>query len=212
MKRITAITLMLLLITGCNSFEFKKTEDSINFKREYESYNDQRNTNNKEYLKVSINERNPFKYLNDQEVVNLLEQGTGIIYFGMPTCPYCRVVINPLIKFAKKNKIETIYYFNPVDIRNENTESYQKIIEKLSDYLPTDNVTQSVDEPGYAHDLKRLLVPDVYFINNGEVINHYAGSISNGKINKKQTKEMIEVYQNVYEDYVGSLSICDESC
>ncbi len=212
MKKVIIILTMLLLITGCQQFSFEETSDSIKFKEEYEQLNNQKSANNNEYLKLNISSKNPFQYLPDDEVIKFLEEGTGIIYFGLPTCPYCRSTLEPLIEFAKNNKLNTIYYYNPEQIRKDNSAEYQKIVEILKAFLKTDTVNQSEDDIDFDPNLKRLLMPDVYFVNKGRIVSHYAESKYKTKLDKNQLKEVIGKYQSVYEDYVGSLSICNEEC
>ncbi len=213
MKKLKVVVLLLIvLLVGCNNINWKKTEDSLKFKEEYESLNDEKNINGNKYLNLEIPSSNPFKYLTVDEVIRFLEDGTGIIYFGMPTCPYCRSTLEPLLSFAKKNNIQTINYFNPEIIRKDNNYEYQKIVELLKDFLKTDEVNQSKEESDFDSELKRLLVPDVYFVNKGEVISHYAEAGYKTKLDKEQLNKTIKKYQSAYDDYVAVQSMCDEGC
>ncbi|NLM63582.1 MAG: hypothetical protein GX190_04645 [Mollicutes bacterium] len=215
MKQLKALIVLLLvvLLVGCNqSFNWQETEDSLNFNEEYEALNGEKNANGNEYVTVEIPSTNPFKYLTTEETVKFLEEGTGVIYFGMPTCPYCRSTLETLLEFAKKNKIETIYYFNPQKIREENTPEYQRMVEILEYFLPTDKVTQKEDDPDFNPNKKRLLVPDVYFVNKGEVISHYSAVEYKTKLTEEQLKSEIKKYESAYEDFIGAQSTCDEDC
>ena len=72
--------------------------DAFRFQNEYESLNGQEIDNtNRTYLNVTINKNNPVKYASYEEVMNILESGTGIIYFGYPECPWCRTIVPVLL-------------------------------------------------------------------------------------------------------------------
>ena len=212
LKILVLLTTLLLVGCGADKFKWEETNDSLKFKEEYEILNGSTNASGNEYLEMEIPASNPFKYLTTEETINFLEEGTGIIYFGMPECPYCRSTIEPLLELAKENKIEVINYYNPVEIRQENSEEYQKIIELLHDFLKTDKVNQGEEDVDFNPELKILLVPDVYFINKGQVISHYAESEHKTKLDKNQLKEVLKKYQSAYDDYEASRSMCDEGC
>ncbi|MDD4718662.1 MAG: hypothetical protein PHY00_02465 [Bacilli bacterium] len=212
LKILMLLTTLLLVGCGIDKFTWKETIDSSKFKEEYEILNNTKTSSGNEYLEIEVPSANPFKYLTIEETISLLEEGTGIIYFGMPECPYCRSTIEPLLEMAKENKIEVINYYNPVEIRKENSEDYQKIIELLHDFLRTDKVNQSEEDLNFNPELKRLLVPDVYFINKGQVVSHYAESEHKTKLDKDQLKEVLKKYQSAYDDYDAAKSMCDEGC
>lgn len=213
MKKLVIVLLLVVLLVGCNNnIVWEKTEDSLKFKEEYENLNGEKNSSGYEYLNVEIPGANPFKYLTTEEVVEFLEEGTGVIYFGMPTCPYCRSTLEALLEFAKQNNIKTIYYYNPQKIRGENTVEYQKIVEILHYFLPVDKVTQNEDDIDFDPNKKRLLVPDVYFVYQGEVISHYSAVDHRTKLTEDELQEEVRKYQSAYEDYIAYQSTCNGSC
>lgn len=112
-----------------------------------------------EYTKVS--EDNVFDYVSATKIIDILKNGTGVIYLGFPECAWCQQYVVYLNEVAKENDIETIYYFNIKDARTNNTESYKKITELLKNYLPTD------DEGN-----ERVYVPDVTFVKDGVILGH----------------------------------------
>lgn len=216
MKKIKILMLVtLLLLVGCtNKFNWTETSDSLKFKKEYESLNGEKNASGNEYLKIEVPSANPIKYLTIEETLGFLENGTGILYFGRPGCPYCRSTINSLFEFAKENEVETIYYYNPEEIRNEETEEYKIILEKLDEFLKVDISSQKEEDNDFDPTLKRLAVPDVYFINKGRVVRNYNESRSEfrNELTKEQVKEMKKIYSDLYSDYIDALSMCDEEC
>lgn len=111
----------------------------------------------KEYSSVSKN--NIFVYKNADEIIKILENGTGIVYLGFPECPWCLSYVPMLNDIAKSHGIKKIYYFNIKDDRANNTKEYQTIVKILKDYLDYD------DEGN-----KRIYVPEVVFLLNGKIL------------------------------------------
>lgn len=110
-----------------------------------------------EYTEVS--ENNPFVYRNIDEIIKIMENGTGVIYLGFPECPWCQAYVKYLDEVASDVGIEKIYYFNILEDRKNNTPEYQKIVSILDEYLQYD------DEGN-----KRIYVPNVSFHVNGKII------------------------------------------
>ncbi len=102
---------------------------------------------------------NVFVYRTPEQIINILEKGTGIVYLGFPECPWCTGYVPYLNEIAKEKNLEKIYYLNVLEERKNNTTEYQKIVEILSDYLQN-------DEEGN----KRLYVPAVIAVKDGEIV------------------------------------------
>lgn len=113
----------------------------------------------KEYTKVS--EYNVFKYKDIEDIIKMLNHGTGIIYLGFPECPWCQAYVKFINEVADMEGLEKIYYYNIYEDRKNNTDNYKKIVDILSDYL-------QYDENGD----KRIYVPVVISVLNGEVIGY----------------------------------------
>lgn len=173
--------LLLVIITGCNN-----TSDGLKFKNEYEELNSQS-------VSMSIDEKNPIKYATFDEIIEILSEKTGVIYFGFPACPWCRNVIPVLFEVAQENNIDTIYYFNPREIRNSGDDSYQKLISILDDYL-------EFDENGN----KTLYVPDVYFIKDGKIVGNHLSTVESQTdpylaLTDDQKVELKNIYQELFD-------------
>lgn len=110
-----------------------------------------------EYTNVTSD--NPFVYRNVDQIINILEKGTGVVYLGFPECPWCQAYVPYVEEVAKKVGIDKIYYFNIKDDRKNNTEEYQKIVKILDVYLPND------DEGN-----KRIYVPAIIVVQNGKIV------------------------------------------
>lgn len=139
---------VVLVLIGAYMFLIKSEQksdetDAIKFSQEY-------NLEDKE---------NVFVYKTSEEIIKILENGTGVVYLGFPECPWCMEYVKHLNKTAKENNVSKIYYKNILNERKENTQEYQKIVGLLSDYL-------QYDEEGN----KRVYVPAVIVVNNGVIV------------------------------------------
>lgn len=110
-----------------------------------------------EYHEVAKN--NVFVYRNLDEIINILEKGTGIVYLGFPECKWCQRYVKYLNEVAMDMGISKIYYYNIREDRKLNTENYQKIVSILENYLQN-------DEEGN----KRIYVPSIIALKKGEIV------------------------------------------
>lgn len=182
MKKVLWIMAGFLLLTGCSVTPINKNiEDAKKFSEEYKA--------------ISVSENNPMVYKTDEEIIEILKSGTGIIYFGFPDCPWCQNAVPVLIATAKEMDIDEIYYFNPKEIREENTKSYQEIVSLLGENLGN-------DENGN----KRLYVPDVYFVSGGKIIGHNLKTVES-QLNPKEealTEEQTLELKNIYKKLIST--------
>ena len=145
--QILVILMLVLVLTGC------KKSDAVKFKEEYESLN-----GTGDYREISINKDNPMVYISAEDLATKIEnQEDMVVYFGFNKCPWCRSMIETLLKVASDLKIEKIYYVDVYDIRDakeikdgevtttkEGSKGYNKIIElsgnNLAEYKIDDQV------------------------------------------------------------------------
>ncbi len=183
MKKIFSLLLIVVLVlalTACTKID--KSSDAYQFKEEYESLNGQDNGYGGKHRTIEIAEDNPFIYASSDEIAKLMDdKETFVVYFGFAKCPWCRSMIEQLIRSAKDNNIDKIYYVDVLDIRDtyqindegepektkEGTEGYNSLIEKmgnvLSDYTLTDKDDNKI-EVGE----KRIYAPNVVVVVKGE--------------------------------------------
>lgn len=147
--------LVLLLAGGLTWFLLKKynttskNDDAIKFAEEY-----------------GITEDNVFVYRDADEIIRIMEKGTGVVYLGFPECPWCKAYVEYLNEVAQEVGIEKIYYYNILNDRNsgnekfeDSTPEYQKMVAILEDYLELD-----------AEAMARIYVPNVSFHVNGTIV------------------------------------------
>lgn len=179
MKKLVYIVLSVLLLTGCSVTPIEELND--NGKRFSE-----------EYSIINVDNNNPMVYKTDEEIIKILKSGTGIIYFGFPECPWCQAAIPVLLEAADELKIDEIYYFNPKEIRTDNTDTYKEIVKLLGENL-------KLDENGNP----RLSVPDVYFVSGGKIVGHNLGTLpahTNPKeqpLTAEQKTELKDIYKKL---------------
>lgn len=217
---ILSVLLVVLILFSLYYFVFKEKPDNLKFKEEYESLNDEVSNSGKKNIDVKIDEDNLMKYSSFKEIIDVLDEGTGIIYFGFPECPWCRNAVPVLIEAAKKNEIGQIYYFDASKIRDvkelkdgkvvttkEGTKEYYQLVDKLKDVLgPYEGLE---DES-----IKRLYFPTMVFVMGGKVVGTHIGTVDSQKdpykvLTKKEKEELLKIYENNIEKIYG---VCDESC
>ena len=198
----------------------KEMTDSLKFKEEYEKIN------NKNNIKLTISENNPFIYSNASDIINRINnKETFVIYFGFNTCPYCRGVVPTLIEVSEYLEVDKIYYVDIFDIRDtiiindnnelettkEGTKEYNELLEKLDkvleDYILTDKENNEIST-----DKKRIYAPSIVTVVEGEVIALETGINENTDITKELSKEdKQEIYDNLYkilDDFKIRESMC----
>lgn len=141
-KLLLIITIIfVLLLVGCTKVE--EESDSEKFAKEY----------------TQVTTDNYFVYRNGEEIIKILEHGTGVVYLGFPECPWCQAYVPILNEVADIEGLEKIYYYNIQADRKNNTEVYQKMVEILNDYLQYD------DEGN-----KRIYVPAIIVVSEGKIV------------------------------------------
>ena len=178
MKKIEVIVIAIIslfLLTGC----VDKNSDAYKFKKEYESINNKDNGHGKKYRKLSISVDNPFIYQTPEELLDKVNKKESfIVYFGFKECPWCRSVVEELIKSSKDKKVDKIYYVDVLNIRDvkekdesgnikttkEGNTAYMELIDKFSNVL--DDYTIDGESIGE----KRIYAPNVIAVSNGKAI------------------------------------------
>ena len=200
------LIILICIITFITVKKNRVTKDEKSFKKEYERYNGYTNPgSDKKYFDVNIEEQNGIKYLDDDEVIDMLENKTGIIYFGFPTCPWCRSMIEVLLDAKDSTNQKNIYYYNALDIRDEKVledgkvkttkkgkKNYYKILDILGDKA---SVYEGLEDDS----IKRLYFPTVVFVRNGKIVDIHISTVDSQedpykKLNKKQKAELKKIY------------------
>ena len=152
-----------------------------------------------------------FKSVTYEKVMKMLEKfKTGVILIGGSWCKNCQAVIEIINKTAKKNKIRSIYHFDPkfvnvfkeeVDLRDcgdlETKLNYYYLIEKLgykNETLVQDTFIPRISVPaviGIKNGVCIGVIEDEYVLEND--ILHLEGSTEDKK------EEYIEKLNNLFQ-------------
>jgi len=241
---VAAVLIILILVCAYLGINWKNshseegdtyvaTEDEKAFKDEYESLNNQtRVTTNQTHKSVSILERNNITYITMSETANILEEGSGIIYFGFAACPYSRIAVPILLSAMQASDLEQIYYVNlrpddnaQNDLRDtytlnaknkakrtkEATTGYYDVLtllaNELSDYTLTTDAGKVVNTGE-----KRLESPTVVAVKNGEIVGFHEKTLDGHDLSDDgglrdltddEEKELLNIYVQIISDYLS---------
>lgn len=194
-KKIVILLLIVISLAGLTACSKKEKSDALKFKEEYEKINNEKTSYGTINREVSISKDNPFIYKSAEEINEMIEnKETFAVYFGFAACPWCRSVIETLIETAKEKGLDTIYYVDVYDIRDQlklddngsvvvdrkGSDAYYKLLENLDNVLTDYTLTDS-DNNSVATGEKRIFAPNVVSIINGK-----ASLLATG-ISEKQT-------------------------
>ena len=107
----------------------------------------------------SVGRNNIFVFRNAGETADILANGTGIVFIGFKECPWCQTYAVYLNETTIESGIGKIFYCDILEDRQNNTESYQRIVNILSGTLQYDNEGRP-----------RVYVPDVTIVDGGKII------------------------------------------
>lgn len=170
MKKLIIIIIIALLLVGTGGYFLIKylndskeivLTDAQKFSEEY----------------TLVNEDNVFIYKDAKEIINILKNGTGVVYIGFPECPWCQEYVIYLNEVAKDVGVDKIYYYNILNDRKDNNKDYKEIVSLLKDYLFFDDEGNS-----------RVFVPDVTVVKDGKIIGH-DNETSNDTLGFEEPKE-----------------------
>ena len=150
MKRIKILFIIIIAIVGAYIIynHFDNTEENIKTYNKFSS----------EYTLVDT--ENKFNYTSIDEVINILSNGSGIIYFCAPESNWCQYY-SYYLNEAVKDEDVIINYLNIKNYRELNTVKYQKIVELLDSHIYVDDTNSS-----------KIFMPDLTFVNNGKIVAH----------------------------------------
>lgn len=214
--------------------KYVATEDEKRFKQEYESLNGTTRSNGQKNRDVKIKEDNNIKYISIAEAAEIIDSGSGVIYFGFAACPWCRNAVPVLLDAMDSTNLDTIYY---VDIRPEDKtendirdlyaldaknkpkkikdglEGYDEVILGLASELEEYKLTINSTGRQVSTGRKRLYAPTVITVNNGILTGFHEGTFDehekdeNGALpdlTKKQQDELFTIYSDMITKYLGT--------
>lgn len=218
---ITSLTIILIVVLAILFLNNKKdSNSSLEFKKEYEMYNGKNSKSGSLYKDVKMNSNNRFVYA-DLDKLKEVINGTGVIYFGFPECPWCRNAVSVIDDAANQVGLDEIYYLNVYDIRDEKeldesgnvittkegTTEYKELLSLLHDYLPEYKGLNNSD-------IKRIYVPLVMTFKNGNIIDTHLSTVDSQTdpyvdLNEVQYNELLDIYVSAFSQISGT---CSSEC
>lgn len=210
MFRRYAIYIVILLLCGlalaaCNGNsgatyepEDDTPSDAARFVLEYEYFNDQLRDNGEPHHHMDIRPDNTVVYLDEPAFREFMQSGTGMFTFLNATCPWCRVAVPTMLDFAVDHGIN-LYYFNPVEDREADTQLHQLMLETWHEYLSPNDRDQTYGEPDFDPEWKRVSVPHVFFLQDGQVVSHIM--LNRHEYVRDETLDMDALYALLTELY-----------
>ena len=209
--------------------EVKQTEDEKKFEEEYESLNGTANADGITNKTVDVIKDNNIEYITLAEADKMLEEGTGVIYFGYASCPWCRNLVPVMLDAVQETKLDKVYYVNLIDEEGNDLRSkyilnkknkpkkekdasmeYYNILASLSEYLSQyvlyTEAGKEIEVPE-----KRLSAPTVVAVKKGEVLDVYEATVEMTeedagavKVYTKEDKKNAEkAYKELIEIYLN---------
>lgn len=106
---------------------------------------------------------NVFVYRTADEIIRIMEHGTGVVYLGYPECPWCQAYVPYLNEVAKEVGIDKIYYCNTKKLKEEAMDKYEKLIELLHGHLQyKDDGTEWIYVPNVSFHIEGELIANDY--------------------------------------------------
>ncbi len=217
---------VLVIVIGLITIRLNTTNDTIKFYQEYTKDNNKQATSGKTYLEVDIPKDNIIKYAKIDEINNIIKTKTGVIYLGYPTCPWCRNVVPVLLEAASSTSLGQIYYLDMTNIRDqkevdtdgnikttkEPQKGYEELLTNLDSILD-DYIIKDQNGQEYNTNEKRIYVPLVIFVKEGQIIASHAGTVDTQKDPyQKMTREEHDKLYNIYLDNIQKTlgDVCNE--
>jgi len=232
------LAVLVVLVLGFFSIKYYMSqgisEDAAKFKREYESLNGTiRESDGEKYNDIKVDKKNPIKYIDCKEALEVLKKNQAIVYVGAEWCPWCRNAVPVLFDVAKEYGVEEIYYLNldneksSFEIKNgelvntvKGSKDYYALLEALSNHLEDYSIT-SEDGTSYPTGEKRIFMPYIFGVKNGEVVYEHVGTVDldDGQtkydnLTREQEKELYDIYNEMFKKvYKNENNTCsDDVC
>lgn len=241
---IAAVVIALIIIAGIFAIQvisdknsdanYVATEDETNFKKAYESLNGTSN------VKVDVIKDNNIEYITMKEAAELLDSGSGVIYFGYASCEECRIAVPVLLEAMSSSELKTIYYVdlkpdnkdendlrdlytlnskNKVKVQREATAEYASVRTALANHLD-DYVLTTTKGKVVNTGQKRLNDLTVVSVVEGQVMGFHQGTIENhpstdgvlNQLTKEDKKELLDAYTKVISSQLNKKCTIEGGC
>ena len=212
---------------------YQMTDDERSFKEEYEKLNNTTKSDGTQNKEIKIIEDNNIVYTTLDEVNDILDSGSGVIYFGYAADAYSRSAVPVLLNAMSSTNLDKIYYVNIRpndkeendlrDIYNLNdknkakktkdaSDAYYEVVTSLADYLD-EYVLYTSKGKKVKTGVKRLNTPTVVAVKGGEIVGFHEGTLDGHELDDKQNlrdltdeevNKLSEEYTKLIASYLGS--------
>ena len=214
---IIGVLVIIAVVIGFLAFKKEKNDpnhDKVNkFKEEYEVLNGTTDKDGYTYPTVEIDIDSNVEYITVSKTVELIENSDSVIYIGNAKNFLSRNTIGPLLSAIESNSIEKLYYLDSDKLKDNTTDEYFKLIEKLNNIL---NKKEVKDDDGKKVGTvkQEIYVPTVIVVSGGEIVDFHVGTVESNmtddnekkELTKEETEELFKIYSNMV------LKIADGSC
>lgn len=192
------VGIVLVIIFGVyllTTTVFKKS-DNDKIVDQYEKLNNMASEDGKKYPRVNISDYDNMKYISIDGVLDIFDNNKdAVIYFGYPTCLYCRTAIQVLVDTAKNTELDTLYY---LDVENRG-EKYDDLLNVVGDNF-------ILEENG----VREIYSPLVIFVAKGKIVSYNKGTLFSQEdpykeLDKSQIEGLSEIYRYGIRDVVESM-------
>ncbi len=126
------LCIIAFILIGTHDYSPNKESDAIRFSKEFNM----------------VENDNIYKYATSNDVLNIIQGRTGIVLMGFPENKWTNYIAKYLNDVAKELEITEIYYYNFLRDRENNNGTYETIINRISDFVPTNDLgVQNIDAP-----------------------------------------------------------------
>ena len=173
------IMIWLFIYLGTRDYE-ADIPDNIRFANEY----------------IDISKNNVFDYTKNEEIIQLLNNGSGIIFMGFSSNIWSHYYADYLNKAALDNDIDKIYYYDFNRDRSINNATYENIVKRLKPHIILTDTNRA-----------DLSAPTVVIVKNGSVI--YYNDEVNTIRGEVQPEEYFTDYKKnyVYNEFVNAIKL-----
>lgn len=184
--------------------------DADRFKTEYESKNNKDNGYGGSYLEISIPANNKIEYVDSARVKQVLGNGTGVIYFGFPECPWCRNIVPTLLDVANEYEMDILYLNNKAERDTIKLDDEGKLVTEKEGSKDYYEILDLIGEKASVYDglnddtIKRLYFPTVIFVKDGEIVAFHEGTVDSQEdasvyLNAVQQKELKTILRGYFD-------------
>ena len=170
MKKVVCLLVVIGLISMVSGCSVKKTKDLTDVEKFANEY--------------SISKENSFLYATMDDVLELIEHKSGILFLGNSDCEWSTFGVKVLNRVLKENNVDEVYYFNPDGIKDKESADYQKLLEALKF---DDNSS----------------LPIVYALIDGKIVGQVDYPIHDDlDVSKKSEQQLEDMYSDLVSQYL----------